>query len=425
MYGRLDGLERRLCEHIVFKHELARGPHAKSIVGLDLEHGAVGGLGLRHEDPALGADPPHLRPHVRLEELGVGRGGGAEDLDLCEGQPLAGVAAVHRCLRDPDEAADGADLDLDERARRDRHVPLGEGVQDLAGEDHPVVVEDLDREVVEPLRTTVEAVVDVDALDPPGLFEIDLPPGLQVAEVGVREGGELPIDRLGTGPPVAVGGLGGGLEQREVFGGAASLVPVEADAEDHVAARSVLAQGELGRRAVRERDPGILDLRWAIGDVGAQLRDVERIGEPTRGLAQQHGLARGRQREVGVQLPLEAVLARREHHQEVSWDQHPLRKHPAPWVLGIVRERPALQIDRVRARVVELDPIARVAIGVLEAPLIRGQDLVHVDETAPLGALVGPGVGRAVDDRVGWDLVDDGGPVVAGEQQKHDEELSG
>ena len=70
----------------------------------------------------------------------------------------------------------------------------------------------------------------------------------------------------------------------------------------------------------------------------------------------------GVQSEVRVKLVADSVLSGREDDEPLTGLEDAGRKAPARKVAGKVGEKPTAQIDRTRPRVLDLDPVARVAI---------------------------------------------------------------
>ena len=80
--------------------------------------------------------------------------------------------------------------------------------------------------------------------------------------------------------------------------------------------------------------------------------------------------------ETSVQFPvrLGPVFAGGKHQQKTAGLDLHGGKHPFGQVLGIVAQRPASQVDRGVARVVKLDPVRVVAIGILQVLVVDREE---------------------------------------------------
>ena len=126
------------------------------------------------------------------------------------------------------------------------------------------------------------------------------------------------------------------------------------------------------------RDVGVLLRKFGLKGVGWTRQII--------GSEQPQIFAPRKELEVGVQLGRgvgPAVFARGEHHQIAVGGQGAGRKAPFVGMVRVIGQGPTGQVDGDIARIVELDPVGRVAIFILQAEFVGRQEFV--DDGAACG----------------------------------------
>ena len=202
-------------------------------------------------------------------------------------------------------------------------------------------------------------------------------------------GGGADRNRIGVGRRghvrlAVVGRVPDGPAAREISAQDDRQGPVEElrrlrEADQRQGLRGVERPGS-GRREVAG---GVDVVGQSVGLVGDQAGELGRVLEPDRGpvgLDQREVLAAGAQLEVRVQLRTGdgAVLVRAEHQQVRVVGDDLGGERPLGEVRGIVCQVPAVQVDRRARGVLELDPVAELAVFVRQRGGVAGDELVDV-----------------------------------------------